>query len=80
MGTPYLTSIHQCGSSSPFQRNETEFGLGRGGTGAEVKKKTAAGTMKFAAINALMGRTAKQRERIWSALWPLRGVFIHVPK
>jgi hypothetical protein len=27
-----LTGIHQYGSSSPFQRNETKFGLRRGGT------------------------------------------------
>jgi hypothetical protein len=27
-----LTTIHQYGSSSPFQRNETKFGPRRGGT------------------------------------------------
>jgi hypothetical protein len=58
MGMRYLTSIHQCGSSSPFQRNETEFGLVRGGTGAEVKKKTAAGTAICAGNRTLAANLA----------------------
>src|ERR1700691_2118263 len=31
-GTRELTAVHQYGSWSPFQRNETKFGLARGGT------------------------------------------------
>jgi len=32
MSTRELTTIHQYGSSSPFQRNETKFRLRGGGT------------------------------------------------